>query len=97
MLLGFEISVTVLPVAARTAWCGQILDRAGAGGLRLGRGQPFDGAALCGDMTTSFSLNEAAPRPGGDPMSLAVRLDRPCCLCAKPCAASPPCAQASGC
>lgn len=64
MSLGFEIPATVLPVAARSALCGQILDRAGAGGLWLGRAQPFDGAMLCDEMAVSFRLNDKNPQTG---------------------------------
>ena len=64
MALGFEIPASALPEAAKPRLCGQILDRAGAGGLWIGAPRPFDGAALERDFEVSFAHSNHTPRSG---------------------------------
>lgn len=64
MALGIEIPASVLPPAAKARLTGQIIDRAGAGGLWMGPPQPFDGAALAENFEVSFRHNDEAPQTG---------------------------------
>lgn len=64
MALGIEIPASVLPAAAKTTLTGQIIDRAGAGGLWIGEPLPFDGAALVGNFEVSFRHNDQPAQTG---------------------------------
>lgn len=64
MALGFEIPASVLPAAARPVLAGQVLDRAGAGGLWIGAAEPFDGARLAADFPVRLRVGGGPAREG---------------------------------
>ena len=64
MALGVEIPASVLPAEAKTRLTGQILDRAGAGGLWIGAPRPFDGRSLAENFSISFRCDDQPERIG---------------------------------
>lgn len=78
MGLGFEIPAAVLPESLKPELLGQIVDRAGAGGLWIGAIQPFDAVALDRELTVQMTHNGGAPTAGssanviGSPLGAAA-------------------------
>ncbi|MCB1396694.1 MAG: hypothetical protein H6898_12560 [Rhodobacter sp.] len=64
MALGIEIPATVLPDDAKPRLAGQVIDRAGAGGLWVGPAEPFDGARLTSAFSARYRLNDEDWREG---------------------------------